>query len=45
VNIAEWRDREHDGIKLIPRAGETLYRLRTAVGHDTSTTQRGAIYN
>jgi nickel-dependent lactate racemase len=45
INIAEWRDREHDGIKLIPRAGETLYRFRTAVGHDTSTTERGAIYN
>jgi len=45
VSIAEWSDREHDGIKLIPRAGETLYRLRTAVAHDTSTTQRVAIYN
>jgi nickel-dependent lactate racemase len=28
VNQADWRDREHEGIKLIPRAGETLYRLR-----------------
>jgi nickel-dependent lactate racemase len=29
VNLAEWRDREHEGVKLIPRAGETLYRLRS----------------
>ena len=30
VNPNEWRDREHEGIKLIPRAGETLYRLRSS---------------
>ncbi|MGA9565616.1 MAG: lactate racemase domain-containing protein [Candidatus Korobacteraceae bacterium] len=30
VNLDEWRDRENEGIKLIPRAGEILYRLRTA---------------
>jgi nickel-dependent lactate racemase len=28
LDVAEWRDREQEGIKLIPRAGETLYRLR-----------------
>ena len=28
VNLDDWRDREQKGIKLIPRAGETLYRLR-----------------
>jgi len=32
VNPNEWRDREHEGIKLIPRAGETLYRLRSSIG-------------
>lgn len=29
VNLDDWRDREQEGIKLIPRAGETLYRLRS----------------
>lgn len=28
VNLDEWRDREDEGIKLIPRAGEVLYRVR-----------------
>lgn len=28
VNIAEWRNRENEGILLVPRAGEILYRLR-----------------
>jgi lactate racemase len=28
INFADWRGREADDIKLIPRAGETLYRLR-----------------
>ncbi len=32
VNLDEWRDREGEGVKLIPRAGEILYRLRTATG-------------
>lgn len=30
VNLDEWRDREQDGVKLVPRAGETLFRLRSA---------------
>jgi nickel-dependent lactate racemase len=30
VNIEEWRDREDEGFKLVPRAGETLFRLRSA---------------
>lgn len=30
IRLDEWRDREAEGIKLIPRAGETLYRLRHA---------------
>jgi len=29
VNLDDWRDREHEGIKLIPRAGEALYRVRS----------------
>ena len=29
IDLDEWRDREDDGIKLIPRAGEALYRVRT----------------
>jgi nickel-dependent lactate racemase len=29
VNVNEWRDRESEGVKLISRAGETLYRLRS----------------
>ena len=32
VNLEDWRDREQEGIKLIPRAGETLYKLRSATG-------------
>jgi nickel-dependent lactate racemase len=31
INLDEWRDREHEGIKLIPRAGETLFRLKDSV--------------
>jgi nickel-dependent lactate racemase len=29
VCLDEWRDREYEGIKLIPRAGEILYRLKS----------------
>jgi len=32
VNLDDWRDREAEGIKLIPRAGETLYRLKPTAG-------------
>jgi len=28
INMEDWQDREAEGIKLIPRAGETLYRLK-----------------
>jgi nickel-dependent lactate racemase len=28
VNFDEWRGREHKGVVLIPRAGETLFRVR-----------------
>jgi nickel-dependent lactate racemase len=30
VNIAEWQGREEEGIKLIPRAGEILQRVRNS---------------
>jgi len=32
VNLDDWRNREDHGIKLIPRAGETLYRLKSTAG-------------
>jgi len=32
VSLQEWRNREDEGIKLIPRAGEILYRLKNAAG-------------
>jgi nickel-dependent lactate racemase len=28
INLDDWRDREAEGIKLIPRAGEILYRVK-----------------
>jgi hypothetical protein len=30
LNLDDWRNRENEGIKLIPRAGEALYRVRTS---------------
>jgi len=30
VHLEDWEGREAKGIKLIPRAGEILYRLKTA---------------
>jgi hypothetical protein len=29
IKMEEWQGREEQGIKLIPRAGETLFRLKT----------------
>ena len=31
VNVEAWRDREDEGVLLVPKAGETLYRVRGAV--------------
>jgi lactate racemase len=31
IDIAEWEGREHDGILVVHRAGETLYRLARPV--------------
>ena len=28
INIADWQNREHEGIHCVPRAGEILYRLK-----------------
>jgi len=28
VNLDDWRNRESEGVKLVPRAGEVLYRLK-----------------
>jgi hypothetical protein len=28
INLDDWKDRESEGIKLIPHAGEILYRLK-----------------
>lgn len=30
VDMAAWRDREDEGVLLVPKAGETLYRVREA---------------
>jgi len=32
VNLDDWRNRQDQGIKLIPRAGETLFRLKSTAG-------------
>jgi hypothetical protein len=30
INFEDWKDRESEGIKLIPHAGEILYRIKSA---------------
>lgn len=34
IDSQEWARREAEGILLVPKAGETLYRLESARGHD-----------
>ncbi len=34
IQIEDWRNREHEGVLVVPRAGETLYRL--SAGEKTS---------
>jgi hypothetical protein len=34
IDPQEWARREAEGILLVPKAGETLYRLESARGHD-----------
>jgi nickel-dependent lactate racemase len=29
IHIDEWKDKEHDGVLYVPKAGEILYRLKT----------------
>jgi hypothetical protein len=36
IDLNLWRGREDEGIVLIPRAGETLFRLRDASGVSAS---------
>jgi lactate racemase len=28
INVNDWKDREHEGILYVPKAGETLYRMK-----------------
>ena len=28
INLGDWKGREHEGRLLVPKAGETLYRLK-----------------
>jgi hypothetical protein len=30
IRMEEWRGRESEGVLVVPRAGETLYRLKTS---------------
>ena len=30
INLADWQNREDEGILYVPRAGEMLYRVRSA---------------
>jgi len=34
IGFEEWENRESEGIKLVPHAGETLYRVKTPVSTD-----------
>jgi hypothetical protein len=36
IRIEEWRGRESEGIVVIPRAGEILYRLKPQAEKQTS---------
>ena len=36
INIDEWRNREHEGVLIVPRAGEILYRIRQTGGAKAS---------
>lgn len=44
VNLDEWKNRESEGIKLIPHAGEILYRLKKPrpVTQDVAANQSGS---
>jgi hypothetical protein len=36
INLEEWRGREAEGILLVPKAGELLYRLKPKNGHSAN---------
>ncbi|MGD0674706.1 MAG: lactate racemase domain-containing protein [Polyangiaceae bacterium] len=42
VNVAEWADREDEGLLYVPKAGETLFRLRSEVAGARDATTRGS---
>jgi nickel-dependent lactate racemase len=40
VRIEDWQNRQAEGIKVIPRAGEVLFRLQPIHGSETKTLER-----
>jgi nickel-dependent lactate racemase len=42
VRLEEWRNREHEGVLLVPRAGEMLYRLAPAPQVENAARAAGA---
>jgi nickel-dependent lactate racemase len=42
VRLEEWRNREHEGVLLVPRAGEMLYRLAPAPQFENAARAAGA---
>jgi len=36
IRFEDWQEREDEGVKLVPHAGETLYRLKNGVTTDGS---------
>ena len=42
VRLEEWRSREDEGVLLVPRAGEMLYRLAPAPPVETAAEAAGA---
>ena len=42
VRLDEWRNRENEGVLLVPRAGEMLYRLAPALQVENAARAAGA---
>jgi len=40
IDVAAWMGREHEGILVVPRAGEMLYRLRRPGGSTAGVVER-----
>jgi lactate racemase len=36
IRFEDWQGREAEGVKLVPHAGETLYRLKSGIHTDSS---------